>query len=1045
MLDKILNSSKVLLTILFFSISYGIYSYNTLPREADPDISLPLIYVSVLHKGISPEDSERLIIKPLEKELKIIEGVKKMSSTSYLGGGNIILEFDAGFESERALGDTRLKVDQAKNKFPTETKEPNVTEINLSRFPVLAIAISGNIEKRYLLKIAKELKNKIEKIEEVLSVKVIGEDERQIEVIVDPRDVKAYGLTAKEVLFSLKNSNSLIPAGKLSGETGSFNVKVPSLLENLKDILSLPIKSTNDSVVTLGEVSKIRDSYKETIGIARNNGQNAIILEISKRSGKNIINTIEKIKEEVNQTKDILPQKVKIDYFQDESKAINTMLTDLQNNIILAVILVLIIIIYWMGWKSALLVSFAIPGSFLISMTFLSFIGITINIVVLFSLILSVGILIDGAIIVVEYANRRAAEGLSFQKVFFMSSKKMFTPVIASTLTTLAAFFPLVFWPGVAGEFMFYLPVTLLTILSSSLFMALIFIPVLGNIIGGDSPRAKEERENLKLLESGDLSQISGIQKIYLNILEWCLQKPLKIVFVTIFLLISIQFVYFKFGKGIEFFPEIEPDYAEVVVHARGNLSINDKNIIMKEVEEIILTNPAIKNSYTKVGALKNRKEQGTDDIIGSINIEFIEWKKRPKTNFIIKNLEKTFLKIPGINVEILEKKDGPPNDKDVEIEVSNVSKEMLLNDSNFLIAYLQNIKWVKNLDTGINAPGIEWQLRIDRAKADKYGVDVKLIGDTIQMITQGLKFTDFMPEDSDEEVDIVVKFDKKYRTLNELDNIEVNGKNGPVALSLFVEREPKLKVGKINRTDSMNSVNIMFDVEEDLNINKKVSELTNWLKKNAEYISSSVKFRGQEEDQEEAKKFLLKAFFIAIFLILLILISTFESFFFCFIILTSVIMSTIGVMIGLILTNQAFGIVMSGIGVIALAGIVVNNNIVLLDTYKNLRKINNNIKEIILRTGAQRLRPILLTTLTTFFGLVPMAFGLNIDFLSLEININNPSSQWWLQLSNAIVFGIIFSFILTLIITPCLIFISENYKINKLFSSTLFNKGNRY
>ena len=1045
MLDRILNSSKVLLTILFFSISYGIYSYNTLPREADPDISLPLIYISIMHKGISPEDSERLIIKPLEKELKIIEGVKKMSSTSYLGGGNIVLEFDAGFESAKALGDTRIKVDQAKNKFPSETEEPKVTEINLSRFPVLAVAISGNIEKRVLLKIAKELKNEIEKIEEVLSIEVIGEDERQIEVVVDPKNVKAYGLTAKEVLLSLKNSNILIPAGKLSGKTGSFDVKVPSLLENLEDILSLPIKSTNDSVVTLGEVSKIRDTYKETLGIARNNGQNAVILEISKRSGKNIIHTIEKIKEKVYKTSKFLPQKVKIDYFQDESKAINTMLTDLQNNIILAVILVLIIIIYWMGWKSALLVSFAIPGSFLISMTFLSFIGITINIVVLFSLILSVGILIDGAIIVVEYANRRASEGLSFQKVFFMSSKKMFTPVLASTLTTLAAFFPLVFWPGVAGEFMFYLPVTLLTILSSSLFMALIFIPVLGNIIGVDSPRAKEERENLKLLESGDLSQISGIQKFYLKTLEWCLQKPFKIVFSTIFLLISIQFVYFKFGKGIEFFPAIEPDYAEVVVHARGNLSINDKNIIMKEVEELILSNTAIKNSYTKVGALKNNKEQGTDDIIGSINIEFIEWKKRSETNLIIQSLEKKFLKIPGINVEILEKKDGPPNEKDVEMEISNVSKEILLNDSNFLINYLQNIKWIKNLDTGINAPGIEWQLQIDRAKADKYGVDIKLIGDTIQMMTHGLKITDFMPEDSDEEVDIVVKFSEKYRTLNELDNIEINGKNGPVALSLFVERKPKLKVGRINRTDSMNSVNIMFDIEDNLNVNKKVSELTNWLKTNEKYVGSTIKFRGQEEDQEEAKKFLFKAFFIAIFLILLILISTFESFFFCFIILTSVIMSTIGVMIGLILTNQAFGIVMSGIGVIALAGIVVNNNIVLLDTYKNLKKINTDTKEIILRTGVQRLRPILLTTLTTFFGLVPMAFGLNIDFLSLEININNPSSQWWLQLSNAIVFGIIFSFILTLIITPCLIFISENYKIKKLFNFSFFNKRNGY
>ena len=1037
MLEKILKLNKTLLTILFFSIVFGIYSYSSLPREADPDISLPVIYVSLIHNGISPQDSERLLVKPMERKLKNIEGIKKMSSKSFLGGGSIILEFDAGFNAKEALNDVRVKVDLVKNKLPKDTDEPFVSEVNLSRFPVLAIAIYGNFEERSLIEIARELKNEIENISEVLEVKTIGENERQIEIIVNPKTVKSYGLTAKEVLLSLQSGNILIPAGTLSNEVGSFNIKVPGLFENIKDILELPIRSNVNSVVTLGEIATVKDSFKEIKGFARNNGENAIILEVSKRTGENIIETIKKIKNIVNfSSKQYLP-KLKVDYFQDESKAINSMISDLENNVILAILIVMIIIIYSMGFKSAILVSISIPGSFLISMIFLSFLGVTINIVVLFSLILSVGILIDGAIIVVEYANRRAAEGIEKQKVFIISAKKMFTPVIASTLTTLAAFFPLIFWPGIAGEFMFFLPITLLTVLTSSLLMALIFIPVLGNFFGTDNPRKIEDKKNLILLEDGDLSKVEGIQKNYIFLLKFCLNHPLKIIFITFTSLILIQILYAKVGRGFEFFPPIEPDYAEVVIHARGNLSALDKDKIVKNVERIVLKNKYIANSYSHSGKIKGQRREGPEDIIGAIKIEFIHWKKRKKAKKIISNLQNEINMIPGIKVEIIEKKDGPPKDKDIEIELSNINKENLSMDSNLLISFLKNKNWVINLDDGNNIPGIEWELIVNRSEADRQGVDIMTIGNAIQMITHGFKITEFMPEDSDEEIDIVVKFNDEFKTLDELDRIEILGKNGTVPLSRFVTRKAKSKVGKITRVDSKKSQNIKFDVQEGIIVNNKVNEINSWLSLNKEKISSKVKFRGQEEDQEEAKLFLIKAFVISIFLITMILITTFESFYYSFIILTSVVMSTIGVMIGLIVTNQPFGIVMSGIGVIALAGIVVNNNIVLLDTYRKIKKKTDSVKEAIIRTGAQRLRPVLLTTLTTFFGLVPMASGLNINFFNQMISINSPSSQWWLQLSNAIVFGIIFSFLLTLLITPCLIFVGE--KINKKL--TFFSK----
>ena len=1034
MIEKLLSQRKLILTFLFFFITFGMYKYISLPKESDPDISLPVIYISLFNQGISPKDSERLLIKPFERELKNIEGVKKISSTAYLGGGNIVLEFDAGFNSDKALSDTRVKIDLTKNKLPDETEEPKATEVNLSRFPVLAVAISGNLEDRVIQKYSKYLKRKIESFSEVLEVTTLGESEREVKIIVNPDIVRNYGLTDKDVLASIAKSNLMIPAGTLSNEKGSFNLKIPSLIENREDLLNIPIKSTTDAVVTLDYVAEIRDSFKDKLGFARNNGQNAIILEISKRTGENIIETINKIKELIKNEKEVLPKALNIGIFQDESEKIKTQIKDLENNVILATLIVLVIIILFMGWKSAFLVSVSIPSSFLLSMIILSFFNVTINVVVLFALILSVGILIDGAIIVVEYANRRASEGIDKKKVFVLSAKKMFIPVLASTLTTLAAFFPLIFWPGVAGEFMFFLPVTLLAVLSSSLLMALIFIPTIGGIFGFDKSLNQQNLKNLTLLESGDLNQIKGLQSKYIKIMRYSLDNPKKLITLTLVFLVFTQFLYMRYGKGVEYFPPIEPDYAEIVVHARGNYSPIEKDEILKKVENTIIENQYIRNLYSRSGTIKGQKRSESEDIIGSIKIELINWKNRPKANQILNDLKIQTKNFPGIYIEFIEKKDGPPKDRDVEIKIVNAKLKNLNSDSQNLLNFLKTNSWIKNIDSDINNPGIEWELIIDREQADKHGVDIQTVGDAIQMLTHGLKVTEFMPEDSDEEIDIVVKYDKPFRTLDELDQILIEGKNGAVSLSLFVKRIPKKKVGKITRYSNINSKTIKFDVKEGFISNNKVKEIKSWLFNNKDSFESKIIFIGQEQDQREAKEFLIKAFFISVFLITIILIATFNSFYYCLIILTAIIFSTIGVMIGLILTNKPFGIVMSGIGVIALAGIVVNNNIVLLDTYKSLRKKGESVRDAIIRTGAQRLRPVLLTTLTTFFGLIPMAIGLNINFIDTEVNFGSPSSQWWIQLSNAMVFGVMFSFILTLIITPCLIYVGEK---SKIFSSS--------
>ena len=480
LIDAAVDRSRTVIGILLLLLVAGTVAYITIPKESDPDVNIPIIYVSLSHEGISPQDAERLLVRPMEIELRGIEGIKEIRSTSYQGGANVLMEFDAGFDADAALNDVREKVDVAKTELPGDTDEPSVNEVNISLFPVIVVTLSGDVPERTLINLARDLRDKIEGIPAVLEASIGGDREEQVELIFEPRLIESYELDAAALLNTLARSNQLIAAGSQDTGQGRFSIKVPGLFETRNDILEMPIKVKGDAVVTVGDIASIRRTFKDRETTARIDGKRAVTLEVSKRTGENVIETIENVRELVISEQRNWPAGVVVKFSQDNSKTIRQMLGDLQNNVLSAIILVMIVVVAALGLRSGILVAIAIPGSFLTGMLVLQLLGLTVNIVVLFALILAIGMLVDGAIVVTEYADRKLSEGETPERAYTLAAKRMAWPIIASTATTLAAFAPLLFWPGIVGQFMKFLPITLMATLAASLAMALLFVPVLG-------------------------------------------------------------------------------------------------------------------------------------------------------------------------------------------------------------------------------------------------------------------------------------------------------------------------------------------------------------------------------------------------------------------------------------------------------------------------------------------------------------------------------------------------------------------------------------
>jgi len=594
------NNRTVLLLFLFIFVA-GITAYQEIPKESDPDIAIPILYVSISHEGISPEDAERLLVRPVEKELRTIAGVKEMTAIAGEGHASVTLEFDAGFDSEEALRDVLQKVDIAKAELPDDSEEPSVHEINLSLFPILVITLAGDIPERTLLTLARQLKEAVESVPEVLKVEIAGDREEAVEIIIDPLYVESYNLNYEEVIQYFVRNNQLVAAGALDTGQGRFNIKVPGVFESLQDILTLPIKVDEKRVVTLQDVADVRRTFKDPLTYARVNGKPALALEVSKRTGTNIIETIEKTRYIVDKFKEKLPQNVRINFIQDKSKEVRDILKDLQNNVLSAVILVSIVILGILGIHTAILVAIAIPGSFLLAILALDQMGLTLNIVVLFSLILASGMLIDGAIIVTEFADRKMSEGMPRFEAYAIAAKRMFWPIIGATATTLAVFLPLLFWPGIVGEFMKYLPITVIATLSASLIMALIFMPTLGALFGRPRP--------VKMLDhdTAPLHTIKGFTGLYIRILEKLIRHPILVLLVTLLLLVGVNTVYVHYGKGVEFFPDVEPERINVYVRTRGDLSVRERDLLVQEVESRILDMHEIVVWFHQIMRLKIR------------------------------------------------------------------------------------------------------------------------------------------------------------------------------------------------------------------------------------------------------------------------------------------------------------------------------------------------------------------------------------------------------------------------------------------------------
>jgi len=1039
-IDACFSHSRTVLTVMVLMVLAGISSYISIPKEADPDIPIPVFYVSITHPGISPEDAERLLIKPMEMELRALEGLEEITSIASLGHAGIILEFDVSFDKDNALADVREKVDFVRPKLPSETDEPTVTEFNTALFPVLIVTLSGDVPERTLYQHARRLKDEVENVSTVLEAKMVGHREELLEVVIDPARLESYQISQQELIQAITQNNRLIAAGSLDTGEGRFSVKVPGLIEDASDVYSLPIKVQGDGVVTLGDITDVRRTFQDPTGYASFNGKPAIALQITKRIGTNIIDNNQQVRAVVDKYTEDWPGSIKVGYTLDASDWIFRSLGSLENSIMTAIALVMVVVLVALGLRSALLVAIAIPTSFVIGFFFMSVTGITMNMMVMFGLLLSVGILVDGAIVVVEYADRKMAEGLDKRDAYRLAAKRMFWPIAASTGTTLAAFMPMLFWPGVTGKFMSYLPITVIVVLTASFITAMIFMPVLGGIFGKTDESGNETLRQLAGAETGDIRALPGFTGTYVRMLDKLVKRPVMVCLASGGVLIATFFAYSMWNNGLEFFVETEPEQAIVLVSARGNFSAAEALTIAKDVEDIVLDTRGVKTVFTSTGTnLGAGPGSGNDrpvDMIAEMMIELKPYEERGPGAPILASIRDRASELPGINVEVRKREDGPPTGKDIQVELTGENYQNLVRAAAMVRQLIDTeITGLIDIEDSRPLPGIEWVMTVDREMAGRFGADITTIGATVQLVTNGILVDKYRPDDAEDEVDIRVRFPDSFRTLDQFDQLRVQTNSGLAPLSSFVDRQAQQEVSSIERIDGKRrmrvNANTAFDpaTGEKINVNAKTDEVEAAIAKLDLPPGISWRMRGANEEQQESGAFLGGALLAALFLMFIILLTQFNSFYHSVLTLSTVILSTMGVLLGMVITGQTFSVIMTGTGIVALAGIVVNNSIVLIDTYQRLLDDGFEMTEAVLRTAGQRLRPILLTTITTMFGLLPMALQINVGFFDRSLSIGGPVSAWWVQLATAIIFGLGFSTLLTLVLVPVLLTVPPRAK----------------
>ena len=1119
-IDWASQRARMILALIIASLAAGIFSYTGLPKEGEPDIEIPALFISVVFPGISAADSETLLIRPMETELADLDGLKKMTATAAENYAGLALEFEFGWDKAKTMADVRDAMNSAEALFPKGAEKYSINELNFSEFPIIIVNLTGDVPERTMTRVATKLQEEIEAMDAVLEAVISGNREEMVEVTIDPLRLESYNVTAGELINVVQNNNQLIAAGEVDSNQGTFSVKIPSSFNETRDIYNLPVKTNGDRVVTLGDLAKIKLTFVDRAGTARFNGENTVALQVVKRKGFNLIGTAKDVRNLVEEESQNWPANLKaavdVGTSNDQSRVVDSMVRQLEGSVLTAIALVMIVVLTSLGTRAALLVGFSIPTSFLLCFVLLGLMGVTISNIVMFGLILAVGMLVDGAIVVVEYADKRISQGTGPMTAYVEAAKRMFWPVVSSTATTLCAFLPMLFWPGVPGQFMGMLPVTLIFVLSASLIVALIYLPILGGVSGRLSRFFENSSDwlrnvlpwfirlllvpiivvllffsilqviNPNLLLSiepnklGPMASLPGvvmfiasafmasivlgsveIRKRQKNVQAGYRRTPFGyfIKFIAgnpVMPLVAIggviaftSFIFTTFGKnnyGVEFFVEGEPEQAIVYVKARGNLSLTEKDILVRQAELIVNAHPGVESVFSFAGAGGlNQNTAGASapkDTIGQIQLETIPWENRRGNsdldgNKIIAELSNALSALPGIEIEILELERGPASPKPVHLRLKGENWNDLLNTTAQMRTIFDQTEGLIQVEDTRPLPGIDWQIDVDVEKAGRYGADVATVGAMIQLVTRGILLDTMRVDSSDEEIEIRVRLPQEDRFLSTLDNLKVRTADGLVPLSNFISRKPVAKLAEINRIDQKRYFDIKAGIEPNLkrtvisdegiksevfiNANERIAFLTNYLQENPLPPGISWEWTGDQADQAESQAFLSSAFAAALVLMFIILLSQFNSFYNSFVVLIAVVLSTVGVLIGMLVMQQPFSIIMTGTGIVALAGIVVNNNIVLIDTYQELSRYLPKV-EAIIRTAEQRIRPVLLTTITTMAGLAPMMFGLSLDFVNGGYSVDSPTALWWKQLATAVVFGLGTATMLTLVFTPALL-----------------------
>ncbi len=1089
------HSTSVVMLFLIVCVA-GLISYLNLPKEAQPEIELPMVAVNTIYRGVSPADVETLVTRPLEEELSTISDVEEMISTSVEGYSSITVEFSVDADLNEALQQVRERVDLATTELPADVEDPSIIEFNITEFPIMQVNLAGEYSLVRLKELAEELQERFEQIPGILRADVRGGLEREVKVDVDLARLKYYGLSMNDVVDAISSENVNIPGGSIEVGDVDYLVRVDGEFVDPAVIEELVLDVLDGRAIYVRDLADVEFGFAERTSYARLNGNPVVTIDVVKRSGANIIEVSDEVKRILAEMEPQLPPTTEVFITGDQSREIFMMVSSLENSIISGLILILSVLLFFLGVRTASFVAIAIPTSMMLSFVILALLGITMNMIVLFSLILALGMLVDNAIVVVENIYRFVGEGWTPRKAAKKATGEVAMPIIAATATTLAAFAPLTFWPGMVGEFMGYLPLTLIITLSSSLFVALVIVPTLCAMFlrpegARPAPLTPLARRTLLI---GSVAAFLGVAALnpltaglgaitvvglwglhrllveriarafqarwvplmlhgYEAALRWALEHRALLLGGCGSVLVGTFVVFAFFNHGVEFFPEdIPPAQLYVNVEAAVGTNVEFTEGVARSLEEEVRALPGFEDVESVVttaggggGGNLGAAMMGSGGPSGGnqarVSLSLVDFEDRGFDAFetLVDLQGKVGREVPGAEISAEMLNQGPPGGPPVNIEVVGTDPDELKRLSDRILTILRNAPVgarLVGLESDLDEARPELSVRVDRELAALYGLSTAEIGGALRRAIQGFEAARY--RDGNDEYDIIVRLAEPYRNdLSSLEDLVVLAEGTPVPLLSVAEWEVGEGLGSIRRKDMDRLATISAGVVAGLNQNLVLAEVQQTLAPLASEElppGYELRYTGQLEEQMEAQEFLSRAFAIALMLIAFILISQFNSVIKPFIILSSIVMSTVGVLVGLLVFNLPFVVIMTGIGIISLTGIVVNNAIVLIDYIDVLRNRDGmNRREALVTGGLTRFRPVILTAVTTALGLVPLAIGLNFNFFGLYSSLapeffwGGEQAAWWRNMALSVIVGILFATFLTLIVVPVLYSITDD------------------